>query len=65
LFSSISLSDLKGGKLAELAYPAQVIALILSDIIDDPIDLVKKLSTKSDRSDKSNYLENLIIWQIT
>jgi glycerate-2-kinase len=64
LFSSISLSDLKGGKLAELAYPAQVVALILSDIIDDPIDLVN-LSAKSERSDKSNYLENLIIWQIT
>jgi glycerate-2-kinase len=64
LFSSISLSDLKGGKLAELAYPAQVVALILSDIIDDPIDLVNQLSAKSDRSDKSNYLANLIIWQI-
>ncbi len=36
----ISLSDLKGGKLARLAFPAQVVGLILSDIIDDPLDLV-------------------------
>ena len=34
------MSDLKGGKLAKLAFPAKVIGLILSDIIDDPIDLV-------------------------
>jgi glycerate-2-kinase len=31
---------LKGGKLAKLAFPAQVVALILSDIVDDPIELV-------------------------
>lgn len=36
--SSISL--LKGGKLAQLARPAKVISLILSDIIGDPIDLI-------------------------
>ena len=36
----IQLSNLKGGKLAELARPAQVVSFILSDIIDDPIDLI-------------------------
>jgi glycerate-2-kinase len=36
----ISMSSLKGGKLAKLAFPAQVVALILSDIVDDPIELV-------------------------
>ena len=36
----MSLSDVKGGKLAQLAFPAQVVGLILSDIIGDPIDLV-------------------------
>lgn len=33
---------MKGGKLAQLAYPAKVVGLILSDIIGDPIDLVRK-----------------------
>lgn len=34
------LSDIKGGKLAIAAQPAKVISLILSDIVDDPIDLI-------------------------
>lgn len=36
----IQLSALKGGKLATLAFPARVVALILSDIIDDPLELI-------------------------
>ncbi|XP_071440222.1 glycerate kinase isoform X2 [Hetaerina americana] len=35
-----SLSMLKGGGLAMLAYPAKVIALILSDVVDDPLDII-------------------------
>ncbi|XP_030634574.1 glycerate kinase [Chanos chanos] len=35
-----SLSLLKGGGLARCAYPAQVVALILSDVIGDPLDLI-------------------------
>lgn len=35
-----ALSLLKGGGLAHCAYPAQVVALILSDIIGDPLDLI-------------------------
>ncbi|XP_053724643.1 glycerate kinase isoform X1 [Synchiropus splendidus] len=35
-----ALSLLKGGGLARSAYPAQVIALILSDVIGDPLDLI-------------------------
>nr|BAN21125.1 glycerate kinase [Riptortus pedestris] len=34
------LSAVKGGRLAQLAYPCQVISLILSDVIDDPIDMI-------------------------
>ncbi|EFN81302.1 Glycerate kinase [Harpegnathos saltator] len=34
------LSLVKGGGLARMAYPASIIALILSDIINDPIDLI-------------------------
>ncbi|XP_026852853.2 glycerate kinase [Electrophorus electricus] len=35
-----ALSLLKGGGLAQCAYPAQVVALILSDVIGDPLDLI-------------------------
>ena len=33
-------SVLKGGGLAQVAYPAQVVALIMSDIVGDPVDLI-------------------------
>lgn len=36
----IQLSSLKGGKLARRARPGRVVAFILSDIIDDPIELI-------------------------
>ncbi|KAM6927375.1 glycerate kinase isoform 1-T2 [Xenentodon cancila] len=35
-----ALSLLKGGGLAHHAHPAQVVALILSDVIGDPLDLI-------------------------
>lgn len=35
-----ALSLLKGGGLAHFAQPAQVVALILSDVIGDPLDLI-------------------------
>uniref|UniRef100_A0A1A8PK58 Glycerate kinase n=2 Tax=Nothobranchius pienaari TaxID=704102 RepID=A0A1A8PK58_9TELE len=35
-----ALSLLKGGGLAHYAHPAQVVALILSDVIGDPLDLI-------------------------
>ncbi|XP_028855413.1 glycerate kinase isoform X1 [Denticeps clupeoides] len=35
-----SLSLLKGGGLADCARPAQVVALVLSDVIGDPLDLI-------------------------
>ncbi|KAI4494143.1 hypothetical protein M0802_009177 [Mischocyttarus mexicanus] len=34
------LSMVKGGGLARMAYPASIISLIISDIIDDPIELI-------------------------
>lgn len=34
------LSELKGGKLAQIAYPATTVALILSDIVGDPVDFI-------------------------
>ncbi|XP_061473930.1 glycerate kinase [Rhineura floridana] len=35
-----ALSLLKGGGLAQAAYPAQVLSLILSDVIGDPLDII-------------------------
>ncbi|XP_068014017.1 glycerate kinase [Melanerpes formicivorus] len=35
-----TLSLLKGGGLARRAYPAQVVSLILSDVIGDPLDII-------------------------
>ncbi|PSN33057.1 Glycerate kinase [Blattella germanica] len=34
------LSVLKGGGLAEIAFPAQVVSLILSDVVGDPLDMI-------------------------
>ncbi|XP_020827215.1 glycerate kinase [Phascolarctos cinereus] len=35
-----ALSHLKGGGLARAAYPAQVVSLILSDVVGDPVDII-------------------------
>lgn len=34
------LSALKGGKLAKLAYPAQMIQLVLSDVMGNPLEII-------------------------
>ncbi|MFZ5928898.1 MAG: glycerate kinase type-2 family protein [Acidobacteriota bacterium] len=34
------LSAIKGGKLARLAHPAHVLALLLSDVVGDPLDVI-------------------------
>ncbi|XP_023589412.1 glycerate kinase isoform X1 [Trichechus manatus latirostris] len=35
-----ALSQLKGGGLAQAAYPAQVVSLILSDVVGDPVEMI-------------------------
>lgn len=42
------LSRVKGGQLAKIAYPAQVITLILSDVIGDPLDVIASGPTVPD-----------------
>lgn len=44
------LSTVKGGQLAALAYPARVIALILSDVIGDDLDVIGSGPTVGDRA---------------
>lgn len=40
----------KGGRLAEAAYPGQVVSLILSDVLGDPLDLIASGPTVPDTS---------------
>ena len=44
------LSRIKGGQLAQLAAPAQVVTLILSDVIGDNLDVIGSGPTAADRS---------------
>lgn len=44
------ISDVKGGGLARLAYPAESISLILSDVVGDPLDVIASGPTVPDNS---------------
>ncbi|MFQ6078136.1 MAG: glycerate kinase [Thermodesulfobacteriota bacterium] len=44
------ISKLKGGGLARLAYPSTLIALILSDVVGDPLDVIGSGPTVPDKS---------------
>ncbi len=44
------LERMKGGNLARLAYPAQVISLILSDVVGNPLDVIASGPTVPDSS---------------
>ncbi|XP_037295969.1 glycerate kinase [Manduca sexta] len=50
------LSDLKGGQLAIKAQPAQVVSLILSDIVGDPLDLIASGPTVANEDDISKAI---------
>jgi glycerate 2-kinase len=42
------MSEVKGGRLADFAYPARVISLILSDVIGDRLDVIASGPTSPD-----------------
>ncbi|MDP3937641.1 MAG: glycerate kinase, partial [Deltaproteobacteria bacterium] len=44
------LSAIKGGRLAQAAAPARVLALILSDVVGDPLDVIASGPTAADPS---------------
>jgi glycerate 2-kinase len=43
-------SHVKGGRLAETAYPAEVVSLILSDVINDRLDVIASGPTSPDKT---------------
>ncbi|HET6462014.1 MAG TPA: glycerate kinase [Syntrophales bacterium] len=51
------LSRVKGGRLAEIAYPAHVLSLILSDVIGDPLDVIASGPTSPDDSTFQDALQ--------
>ncbi len=44
------LSKVKGGKLAQIAYPAQIVSLIISDVIGDRLDTIASGPTAPDKT---------------
>ena len=44
------ISSIKGGQLARAAYPAQIISLVISDVIGDRIDVIASGPTSKDDS---------------
>ncbi len=53
------LSDTKGGGLAAAAYPANVVSLIISDVVGDPINTIASGPTAPDSSTYNEALEIL------
>ncbi len=44
------ISQIKGGNLSRLAYPAEVVSLVLSDVVGNPLDVIASGPTVSDSS---------------
>jgi len=59
------LSIIKGGQLAKLAYPATVVALLLSDVVGDPLDVIASGPTAPDPSTFAECLTMLAYYRLT
>jgi len=59
------LSQVKGGQLAQLAAPARVATLILSDVVADPLDVIASGPTVPDTSTFADTLKILAKYRIT
>ncbi len=51
------ISKVKGGRLAEIAYPAKIISLILSDVIGDKLDVIASGPTAPDKMKYNDALK--------
>jgi glycerate 2-kinase len=59
------LSQIKGGQLARLAAPAQVLTMILSDVVGDPLDVIASGPTVPDPTTFSEALAILRKYNLT
>lgn len=59
------LSAVKGGRLAQIAHPATVVTLILSDVIDDRLDVIASGPTASDSSTFSDAAQVIEKYRLT
>jgi glycerate 2-kinase len=60
------LSDLKGGQLAKAAYPATLISMILSDVVEDSLDTIASGPTAPDQTtflDAISVLKKYYLWK--
>ena len=53
------LSQLKGGRLSQLSQPAQIVSLILSDVIGSPLDVIASGPTSPDSTTFAQAIEVL------
>jgi hydroxypyruvate reductase len=58
------ISEVKGGRLAEIAYPAKVLSLILSDVVGDRTDVIGSGPTAEDPTTFSDSLKILERYEI-
>jgi len=59
------LDRIKGGRLSQTAWPASVISLILSDVINDPLDAIASGPTAPDSSTFENALQIIETYHLT
>ncbi|HCL81221.1 MAG TPA: glycerate kinase, partial [Nitrospiraceae bacterium] len=58
-------SRVKGGRLAEIAYPAEIISLILSDVIGDRLDVIASGPTSPDNSTYNHAIATIEKYGLT
>ncbi len=59
------LSQIKGGQLTRIAYPAKVLTLLISDVASDPLDVIASGPTVADPSTFSDAITVLKKYQLT
>ncbi|MDA8214660.1 MAG: glycerate kinase [Nitrospiraceae bacterium] len=59
------ISKVKGGRLAEIAYPAKMISLVLSDVIGDRLDVIASGPTAPDKTTYNHAIGVLEKYKLT